>query len=102
MNTLRQFTRRQHQCRVPVIARADIHVLDESHDDAGAAKAFQQIEQGVIVHAALHDGIHLDGCEPGAARMLDAIENFGYAAESTAHAGEYLGVERVEADGNPP
>ena len=58
---------------MPVVAVADVHVFDEAHDDAGAAETLHQIEHRVIVHAALHDGVDLDGREARAARVLDAV-----------------------------
>ena len=42
--------------QTPVIAIADVHVLDEAHDDAGAAEVLDQVEHRVIVQAALDDG----------------------------------------------
>src|SRR2546430_10485736 len=52
----------------PVVAVADVHVLDETHDHAGAAEVLHQLEHRVIVHAALHHGIDLDGSQFRAAR----------------------------------
>src|ERR1700681_139611 len=46
---------------IPVIAVADIHVLNKAHDNAGGAKVLDQIEHLVIVDAALDDSIELDG-----------------------------------------
>ena len=96
----REFARRHHQRGIPVIARADVHVFDEAHDDAGAAEMRQQIEQRVIVDAALHDGVHLDGRETRAPRVFDAVEHFGHAAEAAAHLREDIRIERVETHGD--
>ena len=85
---------------LPVVARADVHVFDEAHDDAGAAEMRQQVEQRVIVDAALHDGVDLDGREARAPRVFDAVEHFADAAEAAAHLREDVRVERVEADGD--
>ena len=83
-----------------MIARADVHVFDEAHDDAGAAEMRQQVEQRVIVDAALDDGVDLDRREARAARVLDAVEHFVDAAEAAAHLREHLGIERIEAHGD--
>jgi hypothetical protein len=59
-----------------VIARADIHVLDEPHDDAGAAEVRDQVEQGVIVHARCTTVLILMGARPARA-VFDAVEHLG-------------------------
>src|SRR5260370_17839728 len=83
---LSQLLRRHHQLRAPMVAVADVHVLDETHDYAGAAEALHQLEHRVIGHPALHDGIDLDGSELGAARLLDAGDHLLAPAETAAHA----------------
>src|SRR5213079_666368 len=92
--------RGHHQLRAPLVAVADVHVLDETHDHAGAAEAFHQLEHRVIVHAALHDGIDLDGSQFRAARLLDAGEHLIDPAETAAHAREHPGVQAVQTHGD--
>src|SRR5262245_58847632 len=84
-----------------MIAVAHIHVLYEAYDHAGAAEALHEVEYGVIVYAALHDGVDLDRCELRASRMLDAFQHVLDAGEATAHAREHLRIEAVEAHGHP-
>ncbi len=56
----------------PVIAVAHVHEFDEAHDHGRAAKMLHQIERGVIVHAALDDGVDLDRREARGDRGVDA------------------------------
>ena len=53
-------------------SRADVHELDEAHDVAGAAEATREVDQRVVVHAALHHAVDLDRREAGALRRRDA------------------------------
>ena len=75
------------------IAIADVHELDEAHDNRHAAKALDQIERGMIVDAALDHGIDLDRREPGGDRGIDAVQHLIERAESAAHAGENFLVQ---------
>src|SRR6202012_6296191 len=43
----RQFPRRDHHLGPPVIAIADVHEFDETHDHRCAAKGLDKIERGV-------------------------------------------------------
>ena len=61
----------------------------------------QQVHQRVVVDAALHDGVDLDGGKSGAPRGLDALQHFAHVTESAAHPGEDLGIEGIETHGNP-
>src|SRR5207253_685877 len=92
-----ELPRGHHQLRAPVVAVADVHVLDEAHGHPGAAEALHQIERRVIVHAALHDGVDLDRRELRAARVLDAVQHLLDPPEPAAHAREHLGIQAVEA-----
>src|SRR6185437_11278989 len=56
-----QLLRGHHALALPVVAVAYVHVLDEAHDDVGAAKALDQIQHPLIVDPALYDGVDLDG-----------------------------------------
>src|SRR5690606_29556546 len=85
----------------PVIAIADIHVLDETHNDPGTAKSLHEIEHGVIVDAALYHRVDLDRCEPGCDGSRNTLEHSLEFGKATAHLGEDGSIEGVEADGDP-
>ena len=94
-----QFFRRHDLLRLPAVHRADVHVLDEPHDDARAAEALDEIEHRVIVLATLDDGVDLDG-EAGGARSFDAVQHDAELAATAVHLSEDLLVEAVEAHGD--
>jgi hypothetical protein len=83
-----------------MIAVADIHVFDEAYDDAGAAKAFDEIEHAMVVHAALDDRVDLDRCQPRRECGVDAGKHSVELREPAAHALEDLWIERIEAHRN--
>jgi hypothetical protein len=87
--------------RIRASSSFDVHVLDETHDDARAAEALDELEQRVIVLAALDDRVDLDR-QPGALRGVDALEHHAELAAAAVHLAEYLLVEAVEAHGDTP
>ena len=95
-----QLARRHDAIATPVIAVADVHVLDEAHDDAGAAEVLDQVEHGVIVQAALDDAVDLDRRQPRVLRGANALEHAVALGEAAAHLLEDLRIERVETDGD--
>src|SRR5579875_3748251 len=99
-NARDQLARRHYELLLPMVAVAHVHIFDESHDDAGAAEALQEVENRVVVHAALDDCVDLDRGEAGVDRMLDPVEHIVDAAEPPAHAREHLRIEAVEANGD--
>jgi hypothetical protein len=56
----------------PAVGRADVHVLDEAHDVAAAAEASREVDDRVLVDAALDDRVDLDRRETRARRDVDA------------------------------
>ena len=83
-----------------MIAVADVHVLDEAHDDARAAEVLDQIERRVIVEAALDHRVDLDRREPRVQRGANAFEHAVALGEAAAHLPEDLRIERIEAHGD--
>ena len=77
----------------------DVHVLDEAQDVAGAAKVPRELDDLVLVDAALDDGVHLDA-ETGGGGGRDAVEHAADGEADVVHGAERLVVERVEADGD--
>jgi hypothetical protein len=59
-------------------------------------KRSTRVERGVIVDAALDDGVDLDRREPGGDRGIDALQDLVERAESAAHAREYLLIQRIQ------
>ena len=102
MDARREFARRHHHFRPPLIAVADVHEFDETHDHGRAAKTFDEIERRVIVHAALDDGIDFDRRQPRGDGGLDAGEHLIERAESAAHARKNFLVQRVQAHRDAP
>ncbi len=51
----------------------------------------------MIVHAALNDGIDLDGCKPGLTCVFDSVQHVLDATEAAAHRGKDRGVQRIQA-----
>ncbi len=68
---------------------------------ATAAEMPQQIDDRVIIDAALHDDIDLDGRQTGLLRRFDPFEDAGEVAAPPAHAVEYVLVQAIEADRDP-
>ena len=95
-----QVARRYDARLVPVIAGADVHVLDESHHDGGAAESVYQLKHGVVVDAALHDAVDFDRREAGGERGVDSLEDLPWRAVAAGHRPEDRWVERVEAHGH--
>src|SRR4029453_17931538 len=87
---LEELARGHDAIEAPVIAIADVHVLDEAHDDPGAAEALDQIEHRVVVESALDDRVELDRRQARIARGLDAFENSVELREAAAHLFEDL------------
>ena len=91
--------RRDNVVQPPAVCRADVHVLDEAHDVVRAAEAPRDVEDAVIVDAALDDDVDLDRREPRLERRLDAVEHDATPGNSTSFiAPEGRVVERVQAD----
>src|SRR6185437_6815298 len=99
-DTRQQLPRGHHELLAPVVAVADVHVLDEADYYAGAAEALYQIEHRMIVDTPLHHRIDLDRLEPRAPRLLDSRQHVFRPAEASAHAAKHLRVGAVEADGD--
>jgi len=77
-----------------------VHELDEARDVAGAAEMPGHVDHLVVVGAALHDHVDLDGPEPRGRGRLDALEHLRHRKVDVVHAAERGLVERVEAHGH--
>ena len=64
---------------------------------AGAAEVPRELDDLVVVDAALDDGVHLDA-EPGGGGGGDPVEHPADREADVVHGAERLVVERVEAD----
>ena len=81
----------------PAVEVAHVHVLDEADDVPRPLEPAGEVDDAVVVHAALHDGVDLDGTEPGRLRRGDAFEHVGDAVAASVHRAEDLVVEAVQA-----
>jgi hypothetical protein len=61
---------------------ADIHVFDQSHRDAGAAEALEQVEHGMVVAPRCTTVLTLTGAGPRLECGVDAIEHLRQARRS--------------------
>ena len=77
------------------------HELDEPHLDVALAAERREVDDLVVVDAALDDGVDLHRVEPGLLGGLDAVEHVGELV-TPGHLLELRPVERVEADVDPP
>src|SRR5690606_22238607 len=75
MDAVEQLLRRHDLARLPAVDGADVHVLDEAHDDTAAAEVLDEVENRMIVPTALDDDVDLDGLDTGAARGVDSLEH---------------------------
>ena len=77
---------------------ADVHVLDEADGATGPAEVASHGQDGLLVPAALHDHVDLDGPEPRLLRCRDPLHHAGHREVGVVHAAEGGIVERVEGD----
>ena len=82
---------------VPAAGRVERHPLDEPHLDALVPPEPGEVDDLVVVDAALHDGVDLDRIEPGLLGGGDPVEDAGQLV-AARHRVEPLAVKRVEAD----
>ena len=61
----------------PVRTGVERHELDEPHLDVAVAAERRQVDDLVVVDAALDDGVDLHRVEPGLLGGLDAVEHVG-------------------------
>ncbi len=73
------------------------HELDEAHLDVVIAPEAGEVDDLVVVDAALHDGIDLDRLEAGLLGGLDAVEHT-HQLVAPGHLQEPIGAQRVETD----
>ena len=92
--------RRHDVVHAPAVGGADVHVLDEAHDVAGAAEAPRHRHDRALVHAALDHHVDLERREPRCGRGVDALEHLGDREVDVVHRAEGRVVERVEAHGD--
>jgi hypothetical protein len=61
-----------------------------------------EVGDRVVVHAPLHDAVDLDRGQAGHRRGVDGLEHdVGVDVVPAAHRGEHVGVEAVQAHGDP-
>ena len=82
----------------PAIHIADIHVLDEAQDMPALLKEARQINQRVLIDAALHDRIDLQGRISGSFRRVNPRQHLVHARAPAIHLAEYLVIKRIQAD----
>ena len=99
METMR--SGRNHVVHAPAVEGAYVHVLDEAEDVAPFLEVPCHVDEGVVVHAALDDGVDLYRRQADALGRLDALEHRVHAEVASVHLAEDLVVEAVEADGDP-
>ena len=76
MNSVDPFRRGHHFRTFPVIAVSNVHELDQPHLVAGAPEVFEQVHDGVIIHAALDHRVDLQRFETGGFRSFNAFQDF--------------------------
>src|SRR5690606_34104553 len=59
----------------PAIGRTDVHELDEARDDPRVPEVPGQLDDGVIVDAALDDRVDLDRFQAGRDGVVDRLEH---------------------------
>ena len=59
----------------PAVRRADVHVLDEAHDVAGAAEVAREVDDVWSLTPRWTTALTLSGLEPGLGGRLDALEH---------------------------
>ena len=84
---------------VPVVAVADVHEFDEADDVGGAFELAGEVDEGVVVDAALDDAVHLEGIEAGGGGGVDSLKDGIRGVVAAVHFPEDLVVETVDADG---
>src|SRR4029453_13080263 len=93
---------RDNLVELPAVGGADVHVLDEAHDQAALVRVAGQVDQPVVVDAALDDGVQLDGVEAGRDGGVDAVQPPPQRHASVVHGGGNGLVEGVQRNGAPP
>ena len=70
------------------------------HNVAGTLEVPGQVDDGVVVDAALNDGVDLDGSEPHLGGAVDGMQDAAGAEATSVHLLENLVVNAVQADGD--
>src|SRR5579862_2418992 len=91
--------RRDDVVEAPPVRVADVHVLDEAQDVAGAAESPREADDAVVVHAALDHRVHLHR-QPGRGGSLDPIQHAVDGEVDVVQCAELGVVDRVEGDGD--
>jgi hypothetical protein len=92
--------RRDDVVEPPAVRVPHVHVLDEAHHVAGAPKVARELDDGVLVEAALDDDVHLHG-QAGRGGCVDTVQHARDREVDVVHGAEDVVVERVERDGDP-
>src|SRR5688572_7427270 len=74
-NPRAHFGRTDHLVHSPAVAVADVHVFDKPDDESGRGKVPDQVDNLVLVHAALDDHIDFHRRKPGAQRGVNPAQN---------------------------
>src|SRR5688572_13532673 len=96
---LQHFRLRDDRVAPPPRRPAHVHVLDEPDLGADVPAVLDQLDQLVLVGAAHHDRVDLEGLESGAGCRVDAGEDRRVRVEAGQRF-EAAAVQRVEADGD--
>src|SRR5687767_259162 len=92
--------RRHDQPGPPVVAVADVHVLDEADHHARPAEVAREVLHLSVIDAALDDRIDLDRREARLGSGTDAVQHAVEAVKAAVHPAESGGIDRVQADGH--
>src|SRR6056297_3529606 len=100
LHLVHQFRGRHEFPLVPLVQRADVHVLNETHHHARVAEPLQQGIDAPLVETPLHHRIDLDGLQARLDGGIDTLQNPLRRAAPTAHAPEGRFVQGIQADGD--
>ena len=101
MNDVGHLTGRYHFVELPLVGRTDIHKLDESQDDIGAAKMIGQMQNTVFVESASDHRIDLHAIEASCLRVFDTLQYAPNWKLDIIDALKRLLIQRIETDINP-
>ena len=100
MNDVGHLTGRYHFVELPLVGRTDIHKLDESQDDTGAAKMIGQMQNTVFVESASDHRIDLHAIEASCLRVFDTLQYAPNWKLDIIDALKRLLIQRIEANIN--
>src|SRR6056297_3483048 len=100
LHLVHQFRGRHEFPLVPLVQRADVHVLDETYHHARVAEPLQQGIDAPLVESPLHHRVDLDGLQPRLDGGINTFQDPLRRAATAAHAPERRFVQGIQADGD--